>query len=161
MLTKWFTYAAVLAILLQAVPAPLGEGAVYEVLLGLTIAFIPVASGIAILRYRLYDIDRLINRTLVYGLLTALLGGVYAGAVLVLGQLFGGVTGGPAELGGGGRHPGRGRPVPASPPPYPGGRGSALQPPQVQHGQDHPGVLDPPTRAGRPRHPLGRVAGGR
>src|SRR4029453_13332190 len=48
--------------------------------------------GIAILRYRLYDIDRLINRTLVYGLLTAVLGLVYAGAVLMLGQLFGGVT---------------------------------------------------------------------
>jgi hypothetical protein len=44
------------------------------------------------LRFRLYDIDRLINRTLVYGTLTALLGGVYAGAVLILGQLFGGVS---------------------------------------------------------------------
>jgi hypothetical protein len=55
------------------------------------IAFLPVAAGIAILRYRLYEIDRLINRTLVYGLLTALLAGVYAGMVLVLGQLFGGV----------------------------------------------------------------------
>jgi hypothetical protein len=47
--------------------------------------------GIAVLRYRLYDIDRLINRTLVYGLLTALLGGAYAAIVLVLGQLFGGI----------------------------------------------------------------------
>jgi hypothetical protein len=51
----------------------------------------PVTIANAVIRYRLYDIDRLINRTLVYGLLTALLAGVYAGAVLVLGQLFGGV----------------------------------------------------------------------
>ena len=47
--------------------------------------------GIGIFRYRLWDIDRLINRTLVYGLLTAILGAVYAGLVLVLGQLFGGI----------------------------------------------------------------------
>jgi hypothetical protein len=92
---KWFTYAVVLAILLQAVPAPLGEGAVYDVLFGLTIAFIPIAAGIAVLRYRLYDIDRLINRTLVYGLLTVLLGGIYVGLVLVLGQLFGGLNADP------------------------------------------------------------------
>jgi MFS family permease len=56
---------------------------------------IPVAVGLAILRYRLYDIDQLINRTLVYGLLTAVLGLGYAGVVLLLGQLFGGVTGDP------------------------------------------------------------------
>jgi hypothetical protein len=49
----------------------------------------PVALGIAILRYRLYDLDRLINRTLVYGLLTSFLGLGYAGCVVVLGQLFG------------------------------------------------------------------------
>jgi hypothetical protein len=54
-------------------------------------AAIPTAVGIAILRYRLYDIDRIINRTLVYGLLTAILAGVYAAVVLVLGQLFGGI----------------------------------------------------------------------
>ena len=52
---------------------------------------IPVAVAMAILRHRLYDIDRLINRTLVYGLLTAMLGLSYAGVVLVLGELFGGV----------------------------------------------------------------------
>jgi hypothetical protein len=50
---------------------------------------IPFAVGAAILRYRLYDIDRLINRTLVYGLLTMLLGGLYAAMVLTLGQLAG------------------------------------------------------------------------
>jgi hypothetical protein len=44
-----------------------------------------------VMRYRLYDLDRLVHRTLVYGLLTALLGAVYASVVLVLGQLFGGV----------------------------------------------------------------------
>jgi hypothetical protein len=46
---------------------------------------------VAVLRYRLYEIDRIINRTLVYGLLTAVLGVAYAGVVLTLGQLFGGL----------------------------------------------------------------------
>jgi len=54
-----------------------------------------VAIGIAILRYRLYDIDRLLNRTLVYGLLTLILGLGYSGAVLVAGQLFGDLGGQP------------------------------------------------------------------
>ena len=56
---------------------------------------IPVAVGLAILRYRLYDLDRVITRTLVYGLLTAVLGLGYAGMVLALGQVFGGVGGNP------------------------------------------------------------------
>src|SRR3712207_8562047 len=56
---------------------------------------IAAAIGIAILRYRLYAIDRIVNRTLVYGLLTAVLGSVYAALVLVLGQLFGGIGGQP------------------------------------------------------------------
>ena len=51
----------------------------------------PLAVAIAIFRYRLYAIDRVINRTLVYGALTVLLGGVYAGIVLALGQLLGGL----------------------------------------------------------------------
>jgi hypothetical protein len=51
----------------------------------------PGRDRIAILRYQLYDIDRLISRTLVYALLTALLGAVYAGVVLVMGQVSGGI----------------------------------------------------------------------
>jgi hypothetical protein len=62
-----------------------------EVVTNFTFIVFFVAIAVAVLRYRLYDIDRLINRTLVYGLLTALLGGVYASAVLVLGPVFGGV----------------------------------------------------------------------
>jgi MFS family permease len=90
---KWFTYASALlplAGLDDFLPAPVGD-----LVFGVPIVFLPVAAGIAILRHRLYDIDRLINRTLVYGLLTALLAGVNAGAVLVFGQLFGGVGGDP------------------------------------------------------------------
>jgi hypothetical protein len=87
---KWFTYAGALLLLI-----PLGDflpnANLSTAVFGLLIAFLPVAAGIAILRYRLYDIDRIINRTLVYGLLTALLGAVYAGVVLVLGQLSGGM----------------------------------------------------------------------
>jgi hypothetical protein len=101
---KWFTYAplaAVLVWLASSIPALMSEAPTVVVILrvyvvGAIISVgIPLAIGIAVLRYRLYDIDRLINRTLVYGWLTAILGLVYAAAVLVLGQVFGGVGGDP------------------------------------------------------------------
>jgi hypothetical protein len=86
---KWFTYAVALLPLFVLADFLPGTGG--SLVSAVPLVFLPVAAGIAILRYRLYDIDRLINRTLVYGLLTALLAGVYAGTVLVLGQVFGGV----------------------------------------------------------------------
>ena len=90
---KWFTYAAALMLVANVVTfTVLPEGVASDVLFGLSIALVPIAAGVAILRHRLYDIDRLINRTLVYAALTAVLGAVYAGAVLVLG-LVGGVGG--------------------------------------------------------------------
>jgi hypothetical protein len=83
---KWFTYAAAL-VPFVALGDVLPE-AVGNLLFAALTAFLPVAAGIAILRYRLYEIDRLINRTLVYGLLTVLLGVVYALGVFLLGRLL-------------------------------------------------------------------------
>src|SRR4029077_2135195 len=54
---------------------------------------VPVSIGIAILRYRLYDIDLLISRTLTYGSLTGLLAGLYIGQIIALQAMFRAVTG--------------------------------------------------------------------
>jgi len=88
--TKWFTYAAAVAasgaILKFIISEPLelawlGGVAYALVLIGL--ASMPIAMGIAITRYRLYEIDILINRTLVYGTLTAALVALYFGIIVV------------------------------------------------------------------------------
>jgi hypothetical protein len=60
-----------------------------SVAVGLCLAALPVATGAAVLRYRLYDLDRIISRTLAYGLLTVLLGLGYTAVVLGLGRLVG------------------------------------------------------------------------
>jgi Na+-transporting NADH:ubiquinone oxidoreductase subunit NqrE len=63
------------------------EWAGYVVVIAAIVSF-PISIGIAIVRYRLYEIDTLINRTLVYGVLTAILAAVYFGAVVLLQRVF-------------------------------------------------------------------------
>jgi len=90
---KWFLYAGSFVILGITVEVALGVPITIASWLGGMV--VPFAIAVALFKYRLYDIDRLINRTLVYGLLTALLGSIYAAAVLVLGHVFGGVANNP------------------------------------------------------------------
>jgi hypothetical protein len=52
------------------------------------IVTVPVAVAVAVLKYRLYDIDRVISRTLAYAIVTGLLAGIYAGLVLLATQVF-------------------------------------------------------------------------
>ena len=98
---KWMAYVAslvgTLLLLNFFVLVPFGvEGRgvrlVSEQLLNLAVAGIPVAAAIAISRYHLYDIDLVINRTLVYGLLTGILAGIYVGLVFALQALLAPVT---------------------------------------------------------------------
>jgi hypothetical protein len=62
--------------------------------MSVALALLPVSVGVAVLRYRLYEIDVIVRRTLVYGALTAGLGGLYLGIVLALQQVFSSVAGG-------------------------------------------------------------------
>ena len=97
---KWFAYAAaifamaiVLNVTTLAIDAPRWVGWANLVIFSVAGTTIPIAIGIAILRYRLYDIDLLINRTLVYGSLTATLVAAYFAGIVVLQQLFVVLTG--------------------------------------------------------------------
>jgi hypothetical protein len=71
----------------------LSWGNLLENMITLSFAGVPIAVGFAVLKYRLYDIDLLINRTLVYGLLTATLVALYFGGIVLLQRLFVVLTG--------------------------------------------------------------------
>jgi hypothetical protein len=97
---KWFVSVGVLGFFglfsVTVASSLLPEGAVDflgNLLWAIVPASLPIAVGIAILRYRLYDIDILINRALVYGTLTILLAGVYAGTIVLLQETFRALTG--------------------------------------------------------------------
>jgi hypothetical protein len=94
--TRWFAGGVVLTLVAVVLGfsgiGPLADAGWLLVLAGL--AIMPIAIGVAILRYRLYDLDRLVSRTISYGLLTGMLLLAYAGLILVLQGPLGAVTGG-------------------------------------------------------------------
>src|ERR671916_565758 len=97
---KWFTYTGVVAssaaLITYTISEPIGalwlKWVGYVVMQSALIGM-PISMGIAILRYRLYEIDLLINRTLVYGSLTAMLALVYFGGVAATQAIFQALTG--------------------------------------------------------------------
>jgi hypothetical protein len=98
--TKWIVLGVtvalglVIAFLVISVFSPssvnsndLGGQIVVNLIFPIVVVLVPVSIGFSILRYRLYDIDLLINRTLVYGTLTVLLALIYIGLIIGLGAL--------------------------------------------------------------------------
>jgi MFS family permease len=85
---KWLVYAGALVVATGLAGAPAANN-LQNALVSGAVVLVPVAIGIAVLRYRLYDIDRIISRTLAYAIVTGLLVGIYAGLVLLTTQVFG------------------------------------------------------------------------
>jgi len=90
---KWFAYAIGVILTEQVLNSYVLHGPITTLLHLLAAPVLPTAVGIAVLRYQLYDIDLIINRTLVYGSLTAILAGVYFGGVTATQALLGTLTG--------------------------------------------------------------------
>jgi signal transduction histidine kinase len=97
---KWFTFAAAVAFVYfwvgDAIFGGAGQNVLRQVFLSLAVAAVPVATGIAVLRYRLYDIDIVIRKTVVVGVMAAFISAVYVGSVVGVGALVG--SGGNAVL---------------------------------------------------------------
>ena len=85
---KWVVAAAVVTLVTEIINVATFRAdepnAIMTVIASAAIALIPIAMGIAILRYRLYEIDRIISRTIAYAALTGILGAVFASAILLL-----------------------------------------------------------------------------
>jgi hypothetical protein len=92
---KWLAFAAALFV----VSFPLAEiNAVLETISGIAFLALPIAVGIAVLRYRLYDIDILISRTLVYAPLTAILAGLFVASTTLIRTIFTDLTDAGSDL---------------------------------------------------------------
>jgi hypothetical protein len=97
---KWFTFAAALfpfaVVAVQVLDAVFGQvstaDTIGSTLTGIVATAMPIATAIAVLRYRLYEIDRIVSRAVVYGVLTVVLGGAYVGLVLASDALFASVA---------------------------------------------------------------------
>jgi hypothetical protein len=87
---KWFLAAAPIFVVGFILIGELNEA--ISILGALALASLPIAAGIAIFRYHLYDLDVVVRRTLVYGVLTAGLAGLYFGIVIALQEVFSPLT---------------------------------------------------------------------
>ena len=86
---KWLVYAAAVIVVAVLAQIPIASTNLQNAISIGAVALVPVAIGIAVLRYRLYDIDRVISRTVAYAIVTGLLVGIYAGLVLLATQVLG------------------------------------------------------------------------
>ena len=143
---RWVAAGAAIAVV--AVSVPLGD------LRGpwvdpLAILCVPVTVAVAVLRYRLWDLDRLVSRTVTYAVVTAVLLVPYLLVVPAASELVEGsgslaVAGATLAVAGA---------VPAAPPPGPGPGRPALQPPPLRRRPDRRRVRAAPPRPGRPGRP--------
>jgi hypothetical protein len=85
---KWLATGAAVTLVVVAASLGFSSAPLVGEILGIGLAALPVGIGVGILKYRLYEIDRIISRTLAYAIVTGLLVGVYAGLVLLATQVL-------------------------------------------------------------------------
>jgi hypothetical protein len=86
---KWLVYAAAVIVVAELAAAPIKSTNLQNAISSGAIVLVPLAIGVAVLRYRLYDIDRIISRTVAYTIVTGLLIAIYAGLVLLATEVLG------------------------------------------------------------------------